>query len=177
MFIYTSMIKHSASDRVFKCWNFVAQLHDHLLTDALFFFKFDQLFLHMLVFFLLLNNWIGKFFKVSDYIRVNHFDVLVVLCGKMVFHKSDFLTEHFNFLFVTTKFVLRGFDDLFDFVNSSTNRIVWVRCSTMRWFCSLKSNKYYFKTKYEYVDNKRSSSLKISVDGVNCNLLKRMKRY
>ena len=74
----------------------MAELHDHLLTDALFLLQFNQLLLHVFVFFLLLDDRVRKFFEVGQNIRIHNFYVFVILSGQVVFHQSDFLSEHFE---------------------------------------------------------------------------------
>ena len=65
----------------------------------------------MVVVLALSGDLVSEFVEVGHYEGVYHLDVLVVLCGEVVFHESDFLTQHVDLFFVLPHVLLRLLDE------------------------------------------------------------------
>ena len=81
-------------------------MHDALLDQRFILFEFDDLPLHVFVFVALSVDLVRQVVEVRHDERINDFYVLVVLSRKMVLHKSNLLTKHFNFFFVFSELAL-----------------------------------------------------------------------
>ena len=95
-----SVLRDSDSDRLFELGDLVRALHDGLLHERLVPLELNNLFLHVVVLALLLHNASLQLLKVGHHVRVNHFDVLVVLRRQVILHEAYFLAQHLNLLFV-----------------------------------------------------------------------------
>ena len=75
-------------------------LHDGLLCDGLVFLQYYDLLLHVVIFTLLLGNTSLKVLKVGHDVRIDHFNILVVLSREMIFHQANLLSQHLNLFLV-----------------------------------------------------------------------------
>ena len=76
----------SEAHLVLELGNFLVTFHDGLLHDRLLTLQLHYLFLHVIVLSLLLYNASLKLFKVSHDVRVDHFNVLIVLGREVILH-------------------------------------------------------------------------------------------
>lgn len=90
----------SDADLVLESRNFVLAVNDGLLDSAFIALEFDQLPLEVVVFLALEVNLRSEVLEVSHYERIEHFYVLVVLSGQMVFHQTNFLPQKVDLLLV-----------------------------------------------------------------------------
>ena len=65
----------------------------------------------MFIFFSLLSDLLGKVLEIIHDERIQHLDILVVLCAQMVLHEADFLPKKFNLLLVVSEGNLRKIDE------------------------------------------------------------------
>ena len=68
----------------------------------------------MIVLLSLSCDLISQLFEISHNKGVDYFHVLVVLCGEVVFHQADLLTQQVDFFFVFAHVVLWILDDVGD---------------------------------------------------------------
>ena len=60
----------------------------------------------MVIFALLLGNTSLKVLEVLHDVRIDHFNILVVLGGKVIFHQAYLLSQHLNLFLVFTERLL-----------------------------------------------------------------------
>ena len=89
-------------------------LHDGLLDEGLVPLDLQELLLHVIVLSLLFNNARLEVFKVGHHIWVNDLDIFIILRGQMIFHQTDFLSEHLNLFLIFAKGNLGVSNPLFD---------------------------------------------------------------
>ena len=89
-------------------------LHDGLLCDRLVFLQYYDLLLHVVIFTLLLGNTSLKVLKVLHDVRIDHFNILVVLSREMIFHQANLLSQHLNLFLVFAESLLALGDPLLD---------------------------------------------------------------
>ena len=75
-------------------------LHDGLLCDRLVFLQYYDLLLHVVILTLLLGNTSLEVLKVLHDVRIDHFNILVVLSREMIFHQANLLSQHLNLFLV-----------------------------------------------------------------------------
>ena len=99
-------------------------LHDGLLNDRFIAFQLDNLLLHVIVLFLLLNNARLQVIKVSHNVRVDHFDILIILCRQMILHETDLLPQHLYLLLVFSECYLCVADPFLDPLDLSFDTLI-----------------------------------------------------
>ena len=100
------------------------RLHDSLLQNRLFSLELQDLLLHVIILGVLLADGDLKVFEVLHNVRVDNFDIFIVLGRQMVLHQSNLLPQKFNFFFVLAKYLLRGLNPFFDAFYVSAHAIV-----------------------------------------------------
>ena len=89
-------------------------LHDGLLCDRFVFLQYYDLLLHVVIFALLLGNTSLQVLKVGHNVRIDHFNILVVLSREMIFHQANLLSQHFNLFLVFAERLLTLGNPLLD---------------------------------------------------------------
>ena len=114
----------SLAHGVFKLSNFLIRLHDSLLQNRLFSLQFQDLLLHVIILSILLADGDLQVFEVLHNVRVDNFDIFIVLGRQMVLHQSNLLPQQFNFFFVLTQNLLRGLNPFFDTFDVCAHTVV-----------------------------------------------------
>ena len=94
------MKEMSKADLVLEYSNLLVTLHDGLLGDGFLALQLHNLLHHVFIGLLLLEDARLQLFEVGHYVRVNHFNIFVVLSGQVVLHQADLLSQHLDLLFV-----------------------------------------------------------------------------
>ena len=100
----------SVTDLFFEFSNFMCALHNGLLCDRLVFLQYYDLLLHVIVLTLLLGNTSLKVLEVGHDVRIDHFNILVVLGREVIFHQAYFLSQHLDlFLIFAERLLALGY--------------------------------------------------------------------
>ena len=115
----------SEAHLVLELCDFLVTFHDGLLHDRLLALQLHYLFLHVIVLSLLLHNASLKLLKVSHDVRVDHFDVLIVLGREVILHEADLLSQHLNLFLVLAEARLANLDPVLDSLAVAANVLLW----------------------------------------------------
>ena len=114
----------SDADLILELGNFLCTLHDRLLDGRLVALKLKNLSLHVIVLLLLFQDACLQVFEVRHDIWINHFNILVILSGQMIFHQTNLLPQHLYLLLVFSECYLCVADPFLDPLDLSFDTLI-----------------------------------------------------